>query len=281
MKEMEAAEGFLAHVGPITHDAHDTQDGAGSTVLPLGPHHLNIGGRFHGGMVMTLAVAALERAAGEAAARGGGGADVRMLSMDVQFISAALGGARVRADVERTRVTRTMVFLTARLSADGECLATLGAVYRIVAPGAEAEEPPAAPARPDTAGWAQAVWREPFSRHVGSVYECTTPEGGMSALFEVDASRACARRPVMHDGMALFIADVFTGRASARASMGRCVTLGMQVRRLGDVAAGAWPRFETHVRKVSPSVVFTDGVLSCGGQPVMTVASVWKILGAS
>ncbi len=267
------AMGFLAHTGPLERVTPN------ALALDLAPHHLNIGGRLHGGMVMTLISAAAEATALDAAARSQAGALAEMLSLDVQFISAALGGARVQAEVRPTRVTRTMVFLTIELRTSDECLATAAAVYRIVPAGADEPVPPA-PA-PSLVGWDVAVWREPFARHIGLAHERTLASGFKACLFQADPTRLCAHAPLLHDGMALFVADVFTGRASSLASQGRCVTLSMQVRRLGDVPAGAWAEFRPEVRQVSPSVVFTDGTLCVGDRPVMAVASVWKVLGAT
>lgn len=272
MSTVHARLGFLAHTGPME------RTGPLSLALTLQSHHLNIGGRFHGGMVMTFISAAAEAVAREAAARTQAGAGAEMLSLDIQFISAALGDARVQAVVEPTRVTRTMVFLTIQLRAGDECLATAAAVYRIASSDIAAEVTVAQP--PSLVGWDTAVWREPFSHHVGLTYERTQADGLKAALFQADPSRLSEHAPILHDGMALFVADVFTGRASSLASKGRCVTLSMQVRRLGDVPAGGWVEFTPEVRQVSPSVVFTDGTLSCAGRAVMAVASVWKVLGA-
>lgn len=273
MSQAPAHQGFLAHIGPLE------RTGPNGLALSLQPHHLNIGSRLHGGMVLTLISAAAESTAMNAAAQAQAGARAEMLSLDVQFISAALGGVRVQAEVRPTRVTRTMVFLTIELRAGEECLATAAAVYRIVPPGTNEPESPA-PA-PSLEGWDEAVWREPFSRHIGLAYERTLASGFKACLFQADPTRLCAHAPLLHDGMALFAADVFTGRASSLASQGRCVTLSMQVRRLGDVPAGAWAEFRPDVRQVSSSVVFTDGTLFVGDRPVMAVASVWKVLGAT
>lgn len=96
---------------------------------------------------MTFVSAAAEAVAHEAAARAQAGVGAEMLSLDMQFISAGLGGARVQAVVKPTRVTRTMVFLTIQLRAGDECLASAAAVYRIVSSGAAAQA---------------AVWRNPL-----------------------------------------------------------------------------------------------------------------------
>lgn len=272
MSHRHAQLGFLAQTGPLV------RTGLHSLALTLQPQHLNIGGRLHGGMVMTLISAAAEAVARDAAARTQVGASAEMLSQDVQFISAALGSANVQAEVKPTRVTRTMVFLTIELRTGDECLATAAAVYRIVPPGAEA--PVMTPPVPTLVGWEPAVWREPFSHHVGLAYERTRADGLKVALFRADPCRLSEHAPILHDGMALFVADVFTGRASYQASKGRCVTLSMQVRRLGDVPAGGWVEFTPEVRQVSQSVVFTDGTLTFAGRAVMVVASVWKVLGA-
>lgn len=269
------AMGYLAHIGPLQQVAPDT------LALQMQPNHLNIGGRLHGGIVMALISAAAEGAALAAVAQVRPGACAEMLTLDVHFVSAALEGSQVQAQATPTRVTRTMVFLTVVLNAGEECLATAQGVYRIVSPGAD-ESLSSMPV-PSLEGWDAAMWREPFARHIGVAYERTLSNGFKACLFQADPTRLCSNAPLMHDGMALFVADVFTGRASSTAAkaQGRCVTLNMQVRRFGDVPAGAWVEFRPKVRHLSSSVVFTDGTLVVGERPVMAVSSVWKVLGAS
>lgn len=275
MDATEAAKGFAAHAGPIE------RLGPRAFGFALEPRHLNHAGRFHGGMVLTLVSTACGEVARGEALRAAPQATAELLSLDCSFVSAALGGAQVRAEVDVTRVTRTAAFLSARVWAGDEVLATASAIFRIGAgrqrtPDAgEAEAPPAE-------GWSAMVTREPFARHVAPVYERQDGTAPKRAGFRVGAERLDAHgQGVLHEGMALFVADVFTGRAAVAASGAHCVTLGMQVRRFAPAPAGSWVEFEPRVRHVAPSVVFVDGTFTLQGQPWLEVSSLWKVLGAA
>lgn len=259
--------GFLAHVGPFE------RGGAAALQLRLAPQHLNFGGRLHGGMVMTLVCAGAEAAAREAAC-----AAVEMVTLDVQFMVAVQAPACVQVEVACSRRTRTLVFLRVELRSAGQCLATASAIYRVLAePGVL--PPRAAP--PSLDGWNPVAWNEPFSAHVGRVYERRRGDGLTDALFQADATRTACHAPVLHEGMGLFVADIFCGRAARAAAGGRCVTLAMQVRRLGAVPQDGWATLVPQVRQGGAPVLHVDGLLCCGDRPVLAVASVWKLLGAS
>jgi acyl-coenzyme A thioesterase PaaI-like protein len=259
--------GFLAHTGPIA------RIGPTRLRLEMARRHLNFGGRLHGGMVMTTMCAAAESVARDTA-----GAAVELVTLDVQFMVAQRGPALVEAEVECSRCTRTLVFLRVVLSSAGNCLATASAIYRV---SARPSIPPALAEPPSREGWGLVQWNEPFSEHVGALYERKREDGLTDALFQVDATRMAGHAPVLHDGMSLFVADIFCGRAARAAAGGRCVTLAMQARRFGDVPLGDWAELVPAVRHGGDSVLHVDGTLRCGGRPVLAIASAWKLLGAT
>ena len=268
---------FEAHTGPIERlDRH-------SFALQLAPHHLNFAGRFHGGMVLTLLTSAGTQVAREAAAeRVGPQAIAELLSLDCNFISAAQGAARVVAEVEVTRVTRTVVFLSVGIAAGDEVLSRASAVYRIGAPGPVVPDARVAvgAALEPGATWSRLVTSEPLGNHLAPVYERALPGGPRCARFRVDSNRL-ASDGMLHEGMALYVADVFTGRMAVAASGARCVTLGMQARRFAAAPPGAWIEFEPRLRHAMPSVVFVDGSFTAAGQVLYEVSTVWKVLGAA
>lgn len=259
--------GFLRHVGPIE------RIGPTTLQLELARHHLNFGGRLHGGMVMTLVCAGAETIARDSAA-----APVELVALDVQFVVAVQGAGSVEVQVECSRSTRTLVFLRIVLWAASKCLATGSAIYRVLA---QSTVPPLLTETPPLQGWRPVKWTEPFSAQVGLVYERTRADGLDNALFQADATRSADAATLLHDAVGMFVADIFCGRVARAAGGGRCVTLAMQVRRLGDVSLGDWVEMAPQVRLGGSPVLHVDGSLCCGGRPVLAVASVWKLLGAS
>ncbi|MFA7386440.1 MAG: hotdog domain-containing protein [Thiohalobacteraceae bacterium] len=270
-----ASGGFVAHVGPIE------RLGSRAFGLVLEPHHLNFAGRFHGGMMLTLVRTACGEVARDEALRARSGVMAELLSLDCSFVSAALEGAQVRAEVDITRLTRTVAFLSTRVHAGDQVLATASSSFKIGvrqggAPG------PAGPEEPTTEGWSPMVTREPFAQRVAPVHERQDGAATKRAGFRVTPDRLDAHgRGVLHEGMSLFVADVFCGRAAVAASGSHCVTLGMQARRFGDAPAGSWVEFEPRVRHVAPSVVFVDGSFTVQDRIWLEVSSVWKVLGAT
>lgn len=270
-----ASDGFAALVGPME------RLGSLAFGLVLEPHHLNFAGRFHGGMMLTLVTTACGEVARDEALRAGPEMVAELLSLDCSFVSAASRGARVRAEVDITRVTRTVAFLSARVSTGNEILATASSTFRIGVRQSDAPEP-ARLEEPAIEGWSPMVAREPFAQRVAPVLERRNGAGSGRAGFRASADRLDAQgRGVLHEGMSLFVADVFCGRAAVAASGSYCVTLGMQVRRFGDAAAGSWVEFEPRVRHVTPSVVFVDGSLTVQDRTCLEVSSMWKVLGAA
>ncbi len=270
-----ASDGFTAHLGPIE------RLGSRAFGLVLEPHHLNHAGRFHGGMMLTLVSTACGEVARDEALRAGPGAVAELLSLDCSFVSAAQEGARVRAGVDITRVTRTVAFLSTRVLAGDEVLATASSSFRIGVRQDGAPDP-AGPEEPTTERWSPMITRDPFAQRVAPVHERQDGAAPKRAGFHASADRLDAHgRGVLHEGMSLFVADMFCGRAAVAASGSHCVTLGMQVRRFGDAPAGSWVEFEPRVRHVAPSVVFVDGSFTVRDRIWLEVSSVWKVLGAT
>jgi acyl-coenzyme A thioesterase PaaI-like protein len=268
-------EGFEGLVGPLR------ALGPHALELVIESRHLNPYGRLHGGMVMTMLVSACARTALVEARRAGEEAGATLLSLDCQFIGAAELGMAVRTEVSVVRVTRTMAFLSARMAGDGQVLASAAATYRI---GLVEPPPPAPPdATPDPVreGWPPLVLSGGFSRHVAPLFERVGEDGVRRGALWVDATRTDALgRGVLHEGMALYAADIFCGRAAHRAVGSRAVTLGMQLRRYTDVAVGAWVTFVPQVRQVAGPVAFVDGTFTVNGRACLGVSSLWKVIGA-
>jgi uncharacterized protein (TIGR00369 family) len=123
-KPMSSQSAFESHVGPISYTRSD--DGA-SLSFTIDEHHLNGDGYIHGGMMMTLASGVL----GELARAASKGAQTAPLSVNCDFVGPGPKGAAVVGKAEITRQTRTVLFTSAELRADGKLMMTATGVYRI------------------------------------------------------------------------------------------------------------------------------------------------------
>ncbi len=121
---MSSPSAFEAHVGPISY----THAGNGASLtFTIDAHHLNGDGYIHGGMMMTLASGVL----GELARTVSGGAPTAPLSVNCDFVGPGPKDAAVVGKAEVTRQTRTVLFTSAELRADGKLMMTATGVYRI------------------------------------------------------------------------------------------------------------------------------------------------------
>jgi acyl-coenzyme A thioesterase PaaI-like protein len=277
-----ALTGFAEHTGPVS--GLDGGDGQRFR-LRLENHHLNFADRFHGGMVMTLLCIAMAQVATKLAARALAGSTASLLSLNCDFIGTTGGGTVVMAEVSVTRATRSVLFLTCRLFAGEEVLTSASAIYKIMTPAlldpARIAEPSGLLAPSAAAGWTPVPTTEPFGLHVGPVFERAAEAGDRAVRFAVDERRLDQHGlGQLHDGMLLYVADLFTGRAARRAAQRICVTLTMQARRLGVAQRGEWVEFRPHPPVITPSVVFVEGSFHGAAGPLMTVSSAWKMLGA-
>ncbi|MDO8704342.1 MAG: hotdog domain-containing protein [Sulfuricaulis sp.] len=278
-----ATNGFAHHTGPVFRVAGEE---GYRFRLQLDTHHVNFAGRFHGGMVLTLLSISMGQVAAELAARAAPGSTAPLLSLNSEFVGSVETGAQVIAEVSVTRATRSVLFLSCRLFANETLLTNASAIYKIEAPAAAVDVVESVASErwePDAAdGWTRVQTKDPFGLHVGPLFERGLDEGAHVIRFTVDDHLLDQHGlGSVHDGMLLFMADLFTGRAAVRASDRRmCVTLGVQARRLGEARHGALVDFETHVQLATPSVVFVDGRFHSAGKPLMNVSAAWKVLGA-
>src|SRR5215831_10404133 len=119
---------------------------------------------------------------------------------------------------------------------------------------------------------------DPFEIHVGPVYE----KGGKGAkryALRVD-NRHVNRRGVVHGGMCLTFADAALGQAAWDATdHAPSVTLNMQTHFLRGVVKDDLVEVVPLITRKTRALVFIRGDFMVGGETVMTVSSVWKLLG--
>jgi uncharacterized protein (TIGR00369 family) len=121
---MSGPAGFEQFVGPITYEQSGDDTKLSFTIAD---QHLNGDGFLHGGMMMTLASAAL----GQLARLSAGDAVTAPLSVNCDFVGPGKPGATVAGTAEITRRTRSVIFASAELRADDQLMMTATGVYRI------------------------------------------------------------------------------------------------------------------------------------------------------
>lgn len=89
--------------------------------------HLSRYARLHGGMVMWLADKAMGMAAWQAA---GKPQQIATVQLDTHFIGIVAEGSFVHAECEVVRTTRSIVFVNARLLAEGAPVASAAGVWK-------------------------------------------------------------------------------------------------------------------------------------------------------
>jgi len=125
-KVKSAAFGEL--VGPIwRHEA----GGRLRFGLVVAPKHLNRAGNLHGGMLMSLADQAMAMTARVAH----GGKLQATIELNIQFVGAVRLGEFVEAHPEVVRVTRSVVFMQAKMFVGDRVVMTTSSIWKILEEG--------------------------------------------------------------------------------------------------------------------------------------------------
>jgi uncharacterized protein (TIGR00369 family) len=122
--ELETS-GFLSLVGPLWQRV--VEGNHEYAILAQDKHH-NRRDRVQGGVLMTLA----DRASGMIARLVSGRPTLATVQMDVQFIDAGKIGELLIAKPRVVRVTHTLIFTTAEITAEGRVIATSSGVFKIL-----------------------------------------------------------------------------------------------------------------------------------------------------
>ncbi len=119
---------FAKYVGPIWRLA-DGEDGTIKRfAFQVAEKHMNAAGSVHGGMLMTLADMAMSRTSRLVS----GAKSCATVSLSCDFVEPGRLGNLVEARVKVTRTSRTMVFLSAELVAEGRVLLVATGLWKIV-----------------------------------------------------------------------------------------------------------------------------------------------------
>ena len=112
-------------VGPIWQRMDGDRLRFGFTV---GPKHLNRAGNLHGGMLMTVADVSMAMTARRAT----GGKPHATIELNIQFIGVTRLGDFVISHPEVVRVTRSVVFMEAKMFVGGRVVVTTNGIWKIL-----------------------------------------------------------------------------------------------------------------------------------------------------
>jgi uncharacterized protein (TIGR00369 family) len=132
-------------------------------------------------------------------------------------------------------------------------------------------------------GYTETPLWDPFEAFVGPLFDRREARADgtqeLSMAFYVD-ERHLNGRDVVHGGMLMTFADAVLGSAAWNAT-GRtpCVTLSMQTSFLGPARMGDLVECKPEITRKARSVIFVRGTFTVAGNPIMTAASLWKVLG--
>ena len=120
--------GFLNLVGPLW---QRMVDGEPEYALVAQDKHHNRRGMVQGGLLMTFA----DRACGMVARTAAGRPTMATVQLDVHFVDAGKIGEVLIAKPRAIRVTRSLVFVTAEVTANGRTLITANGVFKLLKDG--------------------------------------------------------------------------------------------------------------------------------------------------
>ncbi len=128
-------------------------------------------------------------------------------------------------------------------------------------------------------GYSETKLVDPFEIHVGPVFEMGEPTGLKRLAFRAD-QRHINRRGVVHGGMLMTFADAALGQVAWDVTdRAPSVTLNMQTHFLRGVTEGELVEVVPVVTRKTRALIFIRGDFMVGDEIVMTVSSVWKLLG--
>lgn len=127
-------------------------------------------------------------------------------------------------------------------------------------------------------GWQAVDLHDPFEAHMGPLFE-RMDEAGTGIFGFIADERHVNAEGAVHEGMMLTFADAFLGGAAHRGAGKSCVTLSMQGSFLSPARLGDLIECRTRLERKTRAIIFVSGRFSVGDEDVMTVTSLWKVLG--
>jgi acyl-coenzyme A thioesterase PaaI-like protein len=136
---------------------------------------------------------------------------------------------------------------------------------------------PQQPAENIPAGYQQLELYDPFEAYIGPVFQKADADAPIS--FKVEPRHADANGFV-HPGMLLTFADTAIGNyVWAKVDWKPNVTLSMQAQFMGKAKIGDLVVCVPEMTQKTRAVAFVKGTFTVAGNPIMTVSSLWKMIG--
>lgn len=81
---------------------------------------------------------------------------------------------------------------------------------------------------------------------------------------------------VIHGGVLVTFADTFMGSA-VYYKRGRCATISLNSEFVTGIEPGKWIEGKAKITKLTTSLAFVRGTVSCEGQTLLTASGIWKL----
>lgn len=121
---------------------------------------------------------------------------------------------------------------------------------------------------------------DPFEKFVGPLFE-RDENGQRVVAFRVDERHLGHDGVHAHEGQLMTFADASMGcTAYWDNDHAPCATLSLQVSFLRFPKLGELVECRACFTRKTRSILFVEGAISVGGEPVMSATSLWKVLGA-
>ena len=117
-------EGFNAHAGPVR--LARAGERVWHTALEIRPHHINVGGVCHGGVILFFADVSM----GTASFEGGGGHPCATIEMDCHFMAAAKRGDLLLGRATQLRRVRGLSFMECDIFSGGRQVARASGIWK-------------------------------------------------------------------------------------------------------------------------------------------------------
>jgi len=81
---------------------------------------------------------------------------------------------------------------------------------------------------------------------------------------------------VLHGGVLMSFADTVMGTA-VYFQRGNCATVSLNTEFVGNVEPGAWIDAKVEITKMTKSLAFVRGTLTCGDEVLLSASGIWKL----
>ena len=125
-EQISIKPGFMKHNGGLLFKTISEKEFEFKTTIK--ENHLNAAGITHGGFIAAI----IDAGAGTAAHRSADNSPCVTISLELKFISAVRLGQELIGNTKIQKKTKSMIFLTCELTANGKIVATASGVWKIL-----------------------------------------------------------------------------------------------------------------------------------------------------